>query len=125
MTENLKQASPEQRARAIASILDDMQASDVIVMDMQGVCDFTEAFVVGTVRSSTHMRATHGRVLEAMREAGVRPINSAEREHERWALLDYSDVVVHLFESDARAYYNLESLWGDARITRWSEQATA
>lgn len=114
-----------ERVDAIAAILDDMQAAEIVVMDMEGVCDFTEAFIVATVRSSTHMRATYHRVLEQMRETGLRAINKAERDHENWALIDYSDVIVHLFEREAREYYNLEGLWADADIRPWSDQATA
>ena len=98
---------------------DEMKAEDIIVLDMRGLCDFTDAFVIATARSTTHMQAVAGKLMEELRAEGLRPLHTPETASTRWALLDYGDVIVHLFDTQARAYYDLEHLWGDAAASPW------
>jgi ribosome-associated protein len=123
-----KQLAPatfDERIQTIARVLDEFQGGDIVLMDLRGICDFADGFVIATARSRTHMQALLHNLLEHMREQGMRPINNPERDYERWALIDFADVVVHLFEAQARSYYDLEGLWADARITQWSQAAMA
>ena len=102
-----------------------MKGVEILVLDLRGICDFTDAFVIATVRSSTHMRALVANIMENLRSEGLRPVNRPEMTGVRWALIDYSNVIVHLFEAEARVFYDLESLWGDAAVVPWQSVATA
>lgn len=116
-------ATTEGRVGRIAGILDELKAEQLRAIDLRGVANFADAFVIATARSTTHMHALVGAVQEKMRDDGLRPINTPDnvgpRSDTRWAVLDYGDVVVHLFTPEARAYYDLESLWGDAAPMDW------
>ncbi len=101
-------------ARRAASVLLDSKADDVIMLDLRPVTDMADFFVVASGTSDTHVRATAGRVVDALRKEGL-DVNSIEGfEHGRWVLLDYVDFVVHVFHPSLRAFYQLERLWGDA-----------
>lgn len=115
----------EDRVGRIASILDEHKGERIVVMDLRGLCDFADAFVVVTGRSNTHMQALVHHVMERMKAEGLRPINQPEEPAARWMLIDYADVVVHVFDAETRAYYNLEGLWGDAARLEWQGLATA
>ena len=117
--------SLEGRISRITGIIDEMKGEEILVLDLRGVSDFADAFVIATARSSTHMQAMAANLLEKLRAEGLRPLSTPEVTGVRWALLDYSDVIVHLFEAEARAFYDLEHLWGDAAVMAWQSLATA
>ena len=94
-------------------------------MDLRGLCNFADAFIIATMRSATHLQASRDRLVEKLREEGLRPINRSDRAAVRWALVDLSDVIVHLFDAETRDYYDLENLWGDAQRVAWEELALA
>jgi ribosome-associated protein len=103
----------KQRALALAEALADRKGADIRVLDLGGVCSFTDFFVIATGTSDRHLRALADAVSERARELGERVGREGERSL-RWALIDLGDIVVHLFSPDARAFYALERLWGDA-----------
>ena len=115
----------EGRSGRIAGIIEEMKGERILVMDLRGICDFTDAFVIATVRSSTHMQAIVGVLREKLKAEGLRSLNKPDQADVRWALLDYADVIVHLFEAEARAFYDLERLWGDAASIPWPQAARA
>jgi ribosome-associated protein len=93
----------------------DLKAQDVVLLDLQGVTDMTDYFLIATGTSDTHVRAIAQHVETEMKKAGA-PVNHVEgAEQGRWALLDFVDVVVHVFHPTLRSFYQLERLWGDAR----------
>mgnify|MGYP006282336645 FL=1 len=120
-----KLAEPKGRAARIAEIIDEMKGEQIVVLDMGLVCDFTDAFVIATLRSSTHMKATVQTLLRKLREEGLRPLEQPSGASERWMLIDFSDVIVHLFDRQTREFYDLESLWGDAARIAWQEALRA
>lgn len=99
---------------AVLSALEDRKARDVTVLDLRGLHDATDAFVIATGTSDTHVRGLADLVQERMHAAGRRAHHVEGLGAARWVLLDYIDVVVHLFHPEARAFYQLERLWGDA-----------
>jgi ribosome-associated protein len=113
------------RVGAIAGLIDEMKGEEIVVLDLRGLCDFTDAFVIATGRSSTHLSALAASLLEKLRAGGLRPLTAPDRASARWTLIDYGDVVVHLFDPEARAYYDLERLWGDAQLLPWTQMALA
>jgi ribosome-associated protein len=92
---------------------------DVVVLDVSGlspVCDF---FVIATGTSPRQMRTVADDLEELAQAQGYAPLNEAGREGSTWILVDCIDVVIHVFSEEARQYYDLDSLWGDARRVHW------
>ncbi len=106
--------SAAQKARRAARAALDHKALDLVVLDVQGLSSVTDFFLVCSGRSSTHIEAIAEAIRMALKEAGVRPLHGEGVAGSGWILLDYGDVLVHVFLEDTRAYYALERLWGDA-----------
>lgn len=101
-------------ARRAAAICLENKADDVVVLDLHGVTDMTDYFVVASGTSDTHVRAVARHVEEELAKAGLRAFAVEGMNEGRWVLLDFVDFVVHVFHPSMRAYYQLERLWGDA-----------
>ena len=94
--------------------MEDLKARDLVVLDLRGLTDATDYFVIGTGTSDTHVRGIADSVVERMKRGGFRTHHIEGITTGRWVLLDYVDFVVHLFHPETRAFYQLERLWGDA-----------
>lgn len=105
-------------ARLVAELAEERKADDVITLDLRGISTVTDFFVICTGRSDVHVRAIAERIETGALERGERPLAREGVAHGTWALLDYGDVVVHVFQPEARAFYDLERLWGQA--PRWT-----
>ena len=103
----------EKAVRAQAALID-KRARDPIVLDMRDITLITDYFVVCHGTSNVHIRALGDAVVEALKEEGVRPHGVEGRDEGRWVLLDYGDLIVHIFAEDERRFYDLERLWDDA-----------
>ena len=101
-------------ARRAAAILLDNKANDVVMLDLRPVTDMADFFIVASGTSDTHVRATAGHVVETLKKEGIKVHSVEGLEQGRWVLLDYVDVVVHVFHPTLRSFYQLERLWGDA-----------
>ena len=108
-------------AELAADLASDRKATDVVILDLTGLSAVTDYFVICTGRSDVHVQAVCERVLEGMREHGVKSISTEGVRHGQWALLDFGDVVVHVFQESVRRLYDLERLWMDA--PRWTYHA--
>lgn len=104
---------PGELARA-ADLALDRKAGSPTVLDLRGISGATDWFLIVTGNSDTHVRAIADHILEEMKKAGSAPGHVEGLRAGRWVLLDYIDFVVHVFHPDARAFYQLERLWGDA-----------
>lgn len=94
----------------------DHKANDVVVLNLKGVSDMTDFFVIASGTSDTHVRALGGHVQEELKKNGS-PVHHVEGMTQgRWVLLDYVDFVVHLFHPALRSFYQLERLWNDAEV---------
>ena len=87
---------------------------DVVILDLRGLSDATDYFVLASGSSDTHVRALSERVIEAMLKANRHAHHEEGVRAGRWALLDYVDFVVHVFHPTLREFYQLERLWVDA-----------
>lgn len=114
-----------QWAIEIARIAHDLKAQDVIAFDLRGISAVTDFTVIGTGTSDRQMRAVADRVIEHGRKVGQRPYGHSGYEGGTWLLIDFVDVVLHLFAPPYRSYYDLELLWGDAPRVEWARSATA
>ena len=106
--------SAERKARQAARAALAKTAFDVVVLDMQGLSSVTDYFLLCSGKSTTHLQTISDAVHADLKAAGVRPAHAEGRAASGWILLDYGDLLVHMFLEDTRAYCALERLWGDA-----------
>jgi ribosome-associated protein len=107
--------TPEEIAAAIAGYAADRKALDVVQMDLREMISYTDYFVICTGRSDRQTKAIHDGIYTGMKaEHGLLPQRVEGLPHRRWILMDYLDVVVHVFTPETREYYRLEQLWGEA-----------
>ena len=106
--------SAEHKARRAARAALDKKAVDLTVLDVQGVSTVTDYFLVCSGRSTTHLASITEAIRAELKQEGVRPLHAEGATDSGWVLLDYGDVLMHVFLEDTRAYYALERLWGDA-----------
>lgn len=109
------QMTPEDLAEAIADYAADRKAIDIVQLDLRAIIGYTDYFVICTGRTERQTRAIHDAIYEGMKSAhGRLPERVEGLPGARWILMDYLDVVVHVFIPEAREYYRLEQLWGEA-----------
>ena len=115
------------RALAVeaARIADDNNAEDVVVLDLRGLSPVTDYFVLCTGTSRPQMRAVAQKVSDYGRSIGQNTYREAGVDGGQWAVLDFVDVVVHIFGPAHRRYYDLELIWGSAPKVRWRRRAPA
>ncbi len=114
------QASDEQFAIEAARIAEADRCEEIVIQDLRGISEVCDFFVICTGTSDRQMRSVIDHINERARELGQRRFGLAGYEDANWILADYVNVVVHVFSEDARRYYDLELLWGDAeRIEGW------
>jgi ribosome-associated protein len=106
---------PAEVARAAELILD-RKGFDVAVLDLRGITSTTDFFIIASGRSDTHVSAIADNMVDELKKEGVRPVGVEGMRGGRWVLVDYVDFVVHVFHPDAREFYQLERLWGDAPL---------
>jgi ribosome-associated protein len=104
----------------ICAVLSDHKAQDIVSIDVRGKTEVADFYVVASGRSMTQTRALIEYVEEEMDKLGIAPVRREGVREGRWAVLDYGDVIVHIFNDESRLFYHLESLWGDDKnITRF------
>ena len=109
--------SPEQLARAIAAYAEDRKASDVVALEVGAMVGYTDWFVVCSGNTDRQTKAIHDAVhLGLKRDHGLLPRRVEGLPEARWILMDYLDVVLHVFTPQAREFYRLEQLWGEAPV---------
>jgi ribosome-associated protein len=113
------QAAAEERACLAARVAADNKGRDVVVLDMREVTPLYDYFVLATGASRRQIHTMAEEIDAALRAEGDRRIGIEGYESSRWVVQDYGDVVVHLFDEDARHYYALEELWADAERVDW------
>jgi ribosome-associated protein len=95
----------------------ELKAHGLVVLDLRGICTATDFFVLASGTSDVQVRAIAEHVVEKLKVEGIRPGHVEGIRGGRWILLDYIDFVVHILRPEARIFYQLEDLWGDA--PRW------
>lgn len=113
---------PQAVARGIANLTLTKKAKDVLLMDLRGLTSMADYFVVCSADSDIQVKAIADAVVEGMEKKGTRPWH-IESGSANWILLDYVDVVLHVFHKNTRPFYNLERLWGDAAIERVTDES--
>lgn len=110
-------------AKRAAMLAAEKQALDIIILDLRKVTDFADYFVICSGVVDVHVRAVFDHIETELRKEGNKPSQVEGSETMRWILMDYIDVIVNIFQPDARGYYSLERLWGDAEQVEIEEIA--
>ncbi len=117
MTSEQAQLTPESLALAVADYAADRKALDIVQLDLREIIGYTDYFVICTGRTDRQTKAIHDAIHQGMKsEHGVLPRRVEGLTTANWILMDYLDVVVHVFTPDTREYYRLEQLWGEAPV---------
>jgi ribosome-associated protein len=103
-----------QAAQLCAAAADDKKAIDILILDLRGLTYITDYFVICSGSNITQVSAIADGVGQFLAQEGVHPSHVEGGPEASWVLMDFGDVVVHIFEEQARAYYSLEKLWSDA-----------
>jgi len=98
-----------------AAAADDKKAHDVVALDISGIASFADYFLLCTGDSSRQMQAIADEVEKRLKANGLRPSHVEGYQNSEWILMDYIDLVIHIFSKTARAYYDLERLWRDGK----------
>ncbi len=101
-------------ARRAALFAAEKQALDIVVLDLRNIADFTDYFIICSGAVDVHVKAIYQHIETELLKIGWKPNHIEGTDHLRWVLMDYFDVVIHVLQPDARGYYALERLWGDA-----------
>lgn len=99
----------------IVKILDDKKAKDIQTLKIEGLSIITDYFVICTGGSTTHIRALADELTEKMGEMSHEVYHTEGYDTARWILLDFGEVIVHIFHEEDRQFYNLERLWADSK----------
>jgi ribosome-associated protein len=122
-----KPAPPESRELAVsaARAAAAKQADRIVVLDVRDLIVITDYFVIASGTSDRQVRTIVDEVEKALRGQRVKPVRREGEDQGAWVLLDFVDIVVHVFGTEEREYYDLERLWRDAPVIQWEEAGAA
>jgi len=115
-------ANAERFACCVARLLADNRCENVMVLDVQGISQVTDFFVLASGTSERQMRSVVGDMKDLAAEFGQQVFQADGRGGSNWVVIDFVDVLAHIMMPEQRLYYDLESLWGDARRVDWQSQ---
>lgn len=103
------------RVKKITALLSDKLAQDIVVIDMHEQSSVADYFIICSVQSERQSRAMAAHIRDTLAKAGVRPQGMEGEQTGAWVVMDYGDIVVHIFLSSLRSYYDIDGLWADAQ----------
>lgn len=126
MTDKIKEQEAFSRQCAIvaAKAADDKKATDIMVQEVRELIGVTDYFVIATASNSRQVEAIIDEIEDALREqVSLKPLHREGSSDGSWSLLDYGNIVVHVFQPETREYYRLEALWNDAPVVDLAAEA--
>lgn len=117
--------TPKLLAKKIANLTLTKKAHGVIIMDLKKITDITDYFVLCSADSDTQVKAIADAVIEGTDKIGIPAWRTEGLTQRQWIIIDFVDVVLHVFLKEARQFYNLEKLWGDAKIETVVDKPTS
>ena len=102
-------------AQKIAKLASDKKAEDILLLSMEGISPITDYFMICSAGNSTLVTAIADNIEEKMAEEGILPLHKEGYAEGRWILMDYGDLIVHIFSRDDRLFYDLERIWRDGK----------
>lgn len=118
----IKKKAPQtslQIAKTAAKFAADKKAEDITVLDMRGVVNFCDFFVIASGTSTRHAQAIAQGVVDDFKDLGAKISRKEGMQQGVWVLVDVGSVVVHVFEKETREFYGLDHLWQDAKKVAW------
>jgi ribosome-associated protein len=103
---------------SIVELIHSKKGYDVTLLDLRKLSAMSDYFIICTADANTQVKAIADEIDKKLRKNGIKCFNKEGYNSLNWVLLDYFDVVVHIFKNDSRKFYNLEKLWGDAELTQ-------
>lgn len=102
------------------------KGTDIVLLGVEDLFILSDVFVIATGTSRPHVQALAEHVEEKLKEAlDIKPLRVEGQSEAEWVLVDYGDIIIHLFQGASREFYSLERLWGDSERIEWSEQISA
>jgi len=99
-----------------AKLVDEKKVSDIVLLDVQNICTYSDYFLICTASNPVLLRACADNLVEKlMEEDNIMPLRIEGKNTNSWMLIDYGDLIVHIMSKEARDFYNLEGLWSDAK----------
>lgn len=119
-----KKLTAKDQALIAAKAADEKKATDIMVQEVKDLVSVTDYFVIATASNNRQVEAIIDEIEEQERkQAGIKPLHREGTEDGLWALLDYGDFIVHVFQPETREYYRLEALWNDAPVIDLAKEA--
>ncbi len=118
------QITSHDKARRIASLAADKKGESIVLLEIKKLSPMCDWLVIISSASSRRIKGIANSIKEGMSKESVRPLHVEGLDNPYWTLLDYGDVVVHIFFEDIREFYGLERLWSDAPLERFEEKCT-
>ncbi len=115
--------SSQRLAALIGKYALEKKAEDIRILDLRRLADVTDYFLICSAEVELHARAIADYIVENLKKKGIRAWHAEGYQSSSWILLDYVDVVVHIFLDETRRFYGLEKLWGDAKVKEIKEKA--
>lgn len=109
-------------AKNAARLLDEKKAENISVIKIEDISSLADYFVIANGRGSTHVRSLADEVEEKLKQRGVEPMRIEGYRSDNWVLMDYTNVVVHIFTQEARDFYDLDRLWADGAKVEWQDE---
>jgi len=113
--------SAQQRAEMVAAAASDGKAEEIVILDLRGLSNITDFFVILSGTSQTHLKSLGKRIEDEMAKIGLKPGNIEGNRGTGWMVFDYGSVIIHAMTPETRRTYDLERLWGDAPRTEWHQ----
>lgn len=106
----------KKKVLAIAEAALDKKALDIVILNVKDLCSYTDFFIITSGTSDVHVQSVGEGIVSFMKTKGEKPLGTEGMRHGHWVLLDFDDVIVHVFYRPMREFYGLERLWADAKI---------
>jgi ribosome-associated protein len=117
----LKSMDSREKALICAREASRFKALDLVVLEVSKISSFADYFIICSGKSSRQVQGIADNIESSLRDRGVRPLGVEGKREGHWVLMDYGDVIIHVFYEPARYFYDLESLWADASRLGWEE----
>lgn len=114
----------KQKALLAGNFAADKKAKRIVILEMKKLMSITDYFVICSGTSSVHLEAVTDGIVEGLAKERVKPLGIEGSKFLNWILVDYGDIIVHVFRDEAREFYRLEKLWGDARRIERKQKLT-
>ena len=118
----IKTSESNQQIKKISELMLEKKALDIKIIDVQNITTLTDFFVICTSESEPQTRAITDHIHEQMKKDGMKAWHIEGYENLNWVLIDYVNIIVHVFNREKRAYYDLERLWADGQISQVHDQ---